>query len=259
MADQTTPPGGIPLTAQGAANDSEDKKVSEASLQQLTAEDKAAAVSALTGLDKKSFAEQVLAKTEKLAEQIAVQTPPNYGGTDVHLIKDEKLKEAAMSALEGDEWHEKRLEEEARAKLEERRRTLLKEKEEAEKEIIRIDREKEVFELQWINLNDEKQPLDAALQGIIDEEIRIEAEEKKKEQEEIAADTPEKRKEIEEIRWQLQQKRREIEEKKWAIQDKVSTLAAAMTALGDKYRELLSQEETRKRRIHEIESDIKNL
>ncbi|MFA6006530.1 MAG: hypothetical protein WC764_02275 [Candidatus Paceibacterota bacterium] len=220
---------------------------------------KTAAVSALSGLDKKSFAEQILAQTEKLAEQV-VQNPPAYGaGGDAHLIKDEKLKESAMQALEGDKWHEKRLEEEARQKLEDQKQQLLVEKESAKAEIEKLDREKEVFELQWVNLNDQKAPIDAELQTIINEETRLEGEEKKKEQEEIAAEKPEDRKVMEEARWQIQQERHATEEKKWATQDKVSTLMTAMQALSTKYQEILAQEDIRKRRIQEIDNDIKNL
>lgn len=220
---------------------------------------KAAAVSALSGDDKKSFAEQILAQTEKLAEAV-VQSPPNYGAHgDGHLINDEKVKEEAMAGLEGAKWHEKRLENEARQKLEDQKQALLKEQQTAKEELEKLGREKEVFELQWVNLNDQKVPLDAELQAIIAEETRIEGEEKKKEQEEIAAETAEARKIVEDARWVIQQARHATEEQKWAAQDKVSTIAGAMSALSAKYQELLGQEDVRKRRIQEIDSDVKNL
>jgi len=218
---------------------------------------KVQAVKALTGDDKKSFADKILAETERLAEQVISNSPT--GASDAHLIKDEKLKTSAMEALEGQKWHDKRLEDEARQKIEEEKQKLLAEREEIKQKIVVIEREKEVFELQWINLNDQKTPLDKELEQTIAQELQLESEEKKIEQEEIAEDKPDARKVLEEARWQIQQNRHKAEEKKWDVQDKVSTIATAMTALSAKYQQLLAEEDNHKKRGQEIDRDIKEL
>jgi len=137
---------------------------------------------------------------------------------------------------------------------------LESEKVNLEKQLQTLQREKEspmLLEKNKFLL--ERDAVEERLKPIIEEEKKTENEQKFISESEKTANVPKDKQKLEKRRWELEEKREKIEKSRWTIERELEKAESGIKEIDDEYKKLLTDQETLKDRIAEINDSLKSI